>query len=106
MRLIRLISLACVLAAPAAAQSPEGLPRELSYYRNMDNVIAIMADSRKVRELKSAHRLIRSTFTRTLRAQVYDKVDQAVLAKVGEQPEYAGKKVVDLVVNQIGRAHV
>lgn len=98
MRLIRLISLAFVLAAPAAAQAPaqapEGLPRELSYYRNMDNVLAIMADSRKVRELKSAHPLIRSTFTRTLRAQVYDKVDQAVLAKVGGQPEYAGKTVV------------
>lgn len=93
MRLIRLISLAFALATPAAAQSPEGLPRELSYYRNMDNVLAIMADSRKVRELKSAHPLVRSTFTRTLRAQVYDKVDQAVLAKVKDLPEYAGKTV-------------
>lgn len=77
-----------------AAEAPDILPADPAAYRDPELVLSIMADSRRVRTLKSADESVREAFTETLRNSVYDEVDAAVLGRVRSLPEYAGKQVM------------
>ncbi len=72
-----------------------GLDLQAADLNNLEDVLEIYSDSRKIRDLKeSANPVDKQAFMETLENEVYKPVDQVVVEELSQLPEYEGKRII------------